>query len=181
MISEKHARLYCYEDIAKIENYALAVADETQIWDIHHRLEITMNCGHKELKAKGCYYKRPARELIFLTQTEHARLHRLGKSLTDQHKAKISLHSHWRGTSGPMGGKKHTKEALKKISHAASLKPGKRVQMMCDNGLTMTFEKITYAAMWLRENGYPKATQGGVSQCVSGKVKKMYGAKWRQV
>lgn len=181
MISEKHARLYCYEDIAKIENYALAMADESQVWDLHHRLEITMNCSWRELRAKGCYYNRPAHELIFLTKAEHTRLHRTGKSLTDQQKANISLHNNWRGTSGPMGGKKHTKEALEKISRAASLKPGKRVQMTCDNGLTMTFDKITYAAMWLRNNGYPKATQGGVSQCVSGKVKKMYGATWRRV
>lgn len=180
MISEKHARLYCYEDAAKIENYALAMADESQVWDLHHRLEITMNCGHKELKAKGCYYHRPAHELIFLTKAEHIRLHRTGKSLTDQQKAKISLHNNWRGTSGPMGGKKHTKESRAKISHASSLR-GKKVQMMCDNGLTMTFDKITHAAVWLRNNGYPKASQGGVSQCVSGKVKKMYGARWRRV
>ena len=38
-----------------------------------------MNCGKKELIAKGAYYDRPARELIFLTHLEHLRIHKVGK------------------------------------------------------------------------------------------------------
>lgn len=31
---------YCCEDISKIENYEEAVADTTQMWHCHHRLEL---------------------------------------------------------------------------------------------------------------------------------------------
>ena len=67
MISEKHIKLFCYEDPAKIENYDKAIADTEHIWHCHHRNEEIMNCGKKELISKGAYYGRPARELIFLT------------------------------------------------------------------------------------------------------------------
>lgn len=68
-------RKYCYEDISKIENYDKAIADKIQTWHCHHRLEIMMNCGIKELKNNGYYYNRPANELIFLTKQEHMSLH----------------------------------------------------------------------------------------------------------
>lgn len=78
MISENQARKYCYQDISLIENYDKAVADKEHIWHCHHRLETIMNCGHKELKAQGCYYDRPAHELIFLTHEEHTSIHKHG-------------------------------------------------------------------------------------------------------
>ena len=31
---------FCSEDPSLIENYDLAIADETQTWECHHRLEI---------------------------------------------------------------------------------------------------------------------------------------------
>lgn len=39
MINEKLAKIYCKEDISKIKNYDLAIADTTQIWDCHHMTE----------------------------------------------------------------------------------------------------------------------------------------------
>ena len=49
-----------------------------------------MNCGHKELISKGCYYARPARELIFLTRADHMRLHWIGKKHTKFSREKMS-------------------------------------------------------------------------------------------
>lgn len=76
MIS-KVVKRYCCEDISLIENYDKAVADNTQIWQCHHRLEITKEgiFSPKELIDKNLYYNRPASELIFLTKLEHNRLH----------------------------------------------------------------------------------------------------------
>ena len=40
MISLRTVTKYCGEDISKIENYDKAIADTTQMWICHHRLEI---------------------------------------------------------------------------------------------------------------------------------------------
>ena len=40
MIMEYNAKQYCCEDITLIENYDKAIADETQVWDCHHRDEV---------------------------------------------------------------------------------------------------------------------------------------------
>lgn len=55
-----------------------------------------MNCSPKELKEKNYYYNRPACELIFLTRTEHAKLHNpvyngfLGKKHSDEFRKYMS-------------------------------------------------------------------------------------------
>lgn len=80
MVSE-NAKKFCCEDISLIENYDKAVADPTQIWVTHHRAEI-LPCGNytvDDLKQFNLYYNRPASELIFLSQSEHMRLHKFGK------------------------------------------------------------------------------------------------------
>lgn len=68
---------YCSDDITKIENFNEAINDRTQTWVIHHRLEIQGDnvCTQQDLKDRGLYYNRPASELIFLTCSEHSRLH----------------------------------------------------------------------------------------------------------
>ena len=95
MISEESAKSYCKDDISLIENYDKAIADKTQIWHCHHRRETIFS--RKDLIEIGEYYNRPACELIFLTKSEHMRLHHLGKP------------------SG-MKGKHHSVEARKKMS-----------------------------------------------------------------
>ena len=99
MISKKNIRLFCSEDPSLIENYDKAIADTTQVWDCHHRGEI-LPCGRYSkatLKKFGLYYGRPASELIFLTATEHTRMHQLGnknclgKHLSHETKAKCRL------------------------------------------------------------------------------------------
>ena len=79
MISERYVKAYC-KDFTKIENYAEAIADKTQFWVCHHRLELiatgaVVESSKQDLIDWGIYYDRPADELIFLTQSEHVVLH----------------------------------------------------------------------------------------------------------
>ena len=95
MINERCAKSYCSEDLSLIENYALAIADTTQTWDCHHRGEI-LPCGRfsvSDLKKFELYFNRPASELIFLTHSEHRRLHLKGVPtgpMSEDHKKAIS-------------------------------------------------------------------------------------------
>ena len=82
MIDSYRASKYCCEDLTLIENYDRAIADTTQTWQIHHRDEIrTLPSGmvvyrtQQELIENGRYYNCPANELIFLTKSEHSKLH----------------------------------------------------------------------------------------------------------
>lgn len=70
MISTKRIDKYCCEDLSKVQNYEAAIADTTQTWDCHHKLEMFMT--KKELMVIGRYYNVPARELVFLTRKEHS-------------------------------------------------------------------------------------------------------------
>ena len=138
---------YCTEP-EKIENYEKALADNFKGWECHHRLETHTSDGerrdadisHKELKALGMYYNRPASELIFLTTREHnafkkgqtawnkgkktseetknkMRESHKGKHLSEEQKKKISEAA--KGNKYHLG-KKHTNEAKKKMSKAWS-------------------------------------------------------------
>ena len=94
MINEQKAKQYCKEDISRIPNYEQAIANTTQVWDLHHRLELTVNgeFAHtvQELKDMDMYYNRPAGELIFLTRAEHIRLHRNAEWKKPEYRAKQS-------------------------------------------------------------------------------------------
>lgn len=69
MISERSAKAYC-KDFTKIENYEATIADTTQTWICHHKLEAFLTM--KELKEIGRYYNLPARELVFVkNEKEH--------------------------------------------------------------------------------------------------------------
>ena len=102
----KNIKKICKDDITKIENYELAIADNTQVWDCHHRLELTLDGEYahskEELMRLGMYYHRPFFELIFLTPAEHKALHNSteeykrkmsevmkGRIITEEHKRKI--------------------------------------------------------------------------------------------
>lgn len=69
---------YC-KDYTKIENYELAVADKTQTWDCHYRLEFMpfskKQCSHSYLIEQGMYFGVTADELIFLKRKDHLSLH----------------------------------------------------------------------------------------------------------
>ena len=92
MINKQCAKKFCYEDPSLIENYDLAIVDQTQTWDCHHRGEI-LPCGRyeaKDLKKFDLYYNRPASELIFLPHDEHISLHQKGVQKSEAHKQAIS-------------------------------------------------------------------------------------------
>jgi hypothetical protein len=82
----KYNRMFAYcipEEIEQIENYEIAKKDNFNGWNIHHRLETHNSDGEKrlvnlsrdELIALEVYYNRPANELIFLTASEHQKIH----------------------------------------------------------------------------------------------------------
>lgn len=83
MINEKTVKMYCRDDIHKIENYEKAVADDKR-WVCHHRLELTINNEYAhsptELIQMGMYWKRPYFELIFMLQTDHIKMHQTAKN-----------------------------------------------------------------------------------------------------
>ena len=67
MIRENNVKVYCCEDVSKIENYEVAV-NSPEKWVCHHRLETHNSDGERrlvdltstELKALDVYYHRPA-------------------------------------------------------------------------------------------------------------------------
>lgn len=90
----KYNQMFAYcipEQIEEIENYELAKESNFKGWHIHHRLETNNSDGQRrlvdlsktELIALDMYYNRPANELVFLTSSEHSKLHR-----TKQHCSK---------------------------------------------------------------------------------------------
>ena len=88
MINKQCAKKFCYEDISLIENYDLAIVDQTQTWDCHHILG--EQHSKQYLKENGFYLKRPACELIFLPHAEHISLHQKGVQKSEAHKQAIS-------------------------------------------------------------------------------------------
>lgn len=102
MIS-KTAKYLCKDPLEMVENYYAAVSDKTHVWDLHHRKEISEGKSKKQLLEEDLYYKQPAADLIFLTRSEHCKLHR-------PHHNKKRWH--------------HTEEAKKRIGEAASMRTG---------------------------------------------------------
>lgn len=68
---EPDYRCYCRHP-ELIENYDLAVADTTQTWEVHHRLECCFT--QKFLKEMGLYYDVEPEALIFLTSSDHRKI-----------------------------------------------------------------------------------------------------------
>lgn len=124
MINERQAKRYCYEP-EQIENYDKAIADKEHTWHCHHRVETIMNCGRNELMAQGCYYDRPAHDLIFLTKEAHMRLHlkgnkihlgKCGYKFSEEHRRKLSEAQ--KGKKGYWLGKPHSEETKNKLSES---------------------------------------------------------------
>lgn len=128
MVNENYAYAYCIEDISKIENYDKAIADTTQTWVCHHRLEMQDEPFNSAeyLKKNNLYYHRPAAELIFLTRGEHTKLHSTGRRLSEESCRKISESNkgrkfskeHRRKLSEAMKGKHPSDETLIKLSES---------------------------------------------------------------
>ena len=43
MICESTVKRYCRDSLDKIENYEQAINDKENVWDCHHKLELTIN------------------------------------------------------------------------------------------------------------------------------------------
>lgn len=118
MISKKHTKKYCCEELSKIKNYSDAINDKTEIWHIHHLKEDRFS--REELIEMGLYYNRPASELIFLTPSNHKALHNKilckGLKFSEERNAKISLKT--KGEKNHFYGKHHSDETKVKISNA---------------------------------------------------------------
>ena len=130
MINKNNIKKLC-KDYARIENYEKAIADTSQTWDCHHRMEALYT--RDELIKYGLYYNREPHQLIFLTRKEHNALHHKGKNrsaetkqkiseankgnkLSEEHKAKISEAK--KGNKNMLG-KKHSEDTKRKMSEAA--------------------------------------------------------------
>ena len=147
---------YCSEPLENIENYDKAIADSEQTWQCHHRAEV-LPCGvysRRDLIKTGLYWNRPASELIFLTHSDHRRLHNLNQS-QETHRSRSSSM-----TNNPF---QSTPIEMARLS----------------DGTTKTFPSMAEAGRWLRENGYPRASCGNIQECCAGKHRFVYGAKWR--
>ena len=90
MICTHTVKSFCKEEISKIENYELAINDDIQTWECHHRRETDEGLSVKQLIELGLYYGRPASELIFLTPSEHKSLHQSGKHKSEETKQRLS-------------------------------------------------------------------------------------------
>ena len=114
MINKQSAKAYCKDDISLIENYENAINDKTQTWHCHHRRETIFS--RKDLIEICEYYNRPACELIFLTKSEHHKLHNIGKHPSAETRKKIS--DALKGEKCYIFGKHPSEETRKKISEA---------------------------------------------------------------
>ena len=175
MISESYKK-YCCEDPSLIENYDKAISDTTQIWEIHHRGEV-LPCGRfsrDDLKKFGLYYNRPASELIFLTSSEHQRLHLKGVQKSEATKKAISD-----GLKGVQKSETHKKA----LSYALK---GHSVSEECRVKLSKKILQFTKSGEFIKE--LPSATEAsrqlGIAQpnicnCCRGKLKSTGGFVWR--
>lgn len=129
-ISKGTVLQFC-EDYKQIENYDEAIKDESQTWICHHRLEVCNSDGVErpvclssdELKALGVYYDRPPNELIFVTKSEHGRIHGKYATWFVKHGSDNYFAQHkFVGEDNHMYGKKHTSEARRKMSEAAKVR-----------------------------------------------------------
>ena len=171
MINEYYAKAYCCEDISLIENYKLAVNDNTQTWDCHHRGEV-LQCGRfsiDDLKKFGLYYNRPAAELIFLTPAEHNRLHFKGvprpdlKCIPRSEATKKAISDGLKGHS--------VSEATKKAIAEAQSK--KILQFTKSGEFILEWPSINEASRQLKIN------RGNICQCCNGKRKYAGGYIWK--
>ena len=108
---KRHAKLWCCEDISKIENYSQAVKSD-ELWVCHHRLELhpdgSTRFTRDSLKKLGLYEHRPASELIFVTYNLHSSMH--------DNARKIDGTFCFAGELNPMFGKKHSAVSRRKMS-----------------------------------------------------------------
>ena len=207
MISLESAYAYCREDIEKIENYEKAVSDESVVWHLHHRLEISPTGelhSMKWLKENRLYYNRPASELIFLLPSEHISLHMKNRDEEIRKRQSDKM----KGRPSPFRGKHFTDEQKELISrkvkegmteevrqHLSEMKKGKpspkkgiplseeqkekMKHARTKEVLCVETETVYYSAHEAsRQTGI---NRGNICACCRGKVPKAGGFHWKYV
>ncbi len=170
MINFKHTNRFCKDDITLIENYEQALNDSTQTWDCHHRLETDLGLSVNELREQGKYFNVPANELIFLTHSDHMKLHTQGKESpmyrkhhseesnrkrSEKLKGKKNGMYGKRGKNNPNYGKRQSEESNRKRSDSIKewWKKHKDRRWM-NNGTVCVFPKTQEEIDHYRELGY---------------------------
>ena len=142
----KNTQRKCCEDISNIENYEEAVASPKK-WVCHHRLELVATGGvcdvdMQDLKDWGIYWNRPADELIFLSRSEHNKLHQAtnsykdklskalkGRTISEEHRRKLSEAAKDKtGDKNPFFGKHHSEETKAKWKGRAPWNKGLKLK-----------------------------------------------------
>ena len=86
MISIRYAKSFC-KRYTEIENYNEAVSSPER-WVCHHKLGLIYSSD--ELVKKGLYFNRPPEEFVFLTKTEHDKIHGFGHKHSKEGRDKLS-------------------------------------------------------------------------------------------
>lgn len=123
----KYAIKYvCKDDPSLIENYDKAINDDTQVWVLHHRLELTLDGEYahskEELKRLDMYYNRPYYELIFLPDKIHRKMHIKTRPISTETRNKIS--KSMTGVNNSMHGKTPWNKGLKGSDYTSHFKNG---------------------------------------------------------
>ena len=169
MINEYNAKRFCSEDIALIENYQQAIADEEKMWDIHHRRECDANgktlFTKKQLIDMNLYFKRPASELIFVTRSMHSKLHR-------------EMCSNGGKIGGKIVGKKYGKIVGKILGKKYGAINGKKssipiLQFTKSGKFVKEWPSLSEAYRQL------KISQSNICSCLKGRRKSAGGFVWR--
>ena len=154
---EPYSECYCRRP-ELIENYDLAIADTTQMWEVHHRREELYS--QEELKERGEYFDVPPEELIFLTQSEHSKVDSACKRQSKAHKGK---------KRGP-----HSEETKRKIGKAHKNRKDLSKKVLCvETG--EIFESTMEAQ---RKTGIDRAN---ISNVCNGRQKTSGGYHWKYV
>jgi len=152
---EPYSTCYCRHP-EFIENYEKAIADETQIWEVHHRKEEIY--PYKELIERGEYFDVEPEELIFLTRAEHRKIDSFCKRVSEANK-----------------GRKHSEESKRKSSEAQKGKfinrKDQSKKVLCVETGEL-FESISDAH---RKTGI---FQSNISLACNGKLKTAGGYHW---
>ena len=145
-----------------IENYEKAIADTTQVWDVHHRREEFYS--QKELIERGEYYNCDPAELIFLTKSEHYKIDSARRRMSEARKGKMV------GENNPFYSKHHSEETKRKISLASK---SKKKVLCVETGIVYT--SITEAAKMTNSN------VSSIGDVCRGKQKTAAGYRWRYI
>lgn len=142
----KNAYKFCREPLENVENYDKAIADKNETWQCHHRDEIrTLPSGitvvrkRSELIENGRYYNCPANELIFLTKSDHMKLHwsgncnpmfgRTGETCPSFGRTGTK-HYNWKGDNATEKHKKHREGKRLRRLRRKAIKDAERIQAL---------------------------------------------------